>query len=109
MADALPFGPADGGLRLAVRVTPRAKRSEAAGIVRDAEGRAALSVRLAAPPVEGAANKALVAFLAKELGLAKGAIRILSGEAARHKMLFIDSDDPGISAILSRWAVRETD
>ena len=109
MTEDLPFTCRDGGIRLAVRVTPRARRSEAAGIVRDADGRPALAVRLAAPPVEGAANEALVGFLAKAFGVPKRAIRILSGETARQKILFIDSEDPAISAVLSRWAVPESE
>ena len=44
-----------------------------------------LSVRLAAPPVEGAANKALIAFLADEFGVSKSAISVESGERSRHK------------------------
>jgi uncharacterized protein len=73
--------------RLAVRVTPRARRDEIAGIVDTGDGRSALAVRLAAPPVEGAANKALVGLLARTLGLPASAIEIASGEKARLKIV----------------------
>jgi uncharacterized protein (TIGR00251 family) len=69
---------------LQVRVTPRARRS-AIGEV--SEG--VLAVRLAAPPVEGAANKALIALLAKALAVPKSRIRIESGEHSRQKRVRI--------------------
>ena len=72
------------GVEIDVRVIPRAKKTERAGT---REG--ALLVRLAAPPVEGAANDALVAFLASELALPRRSIRILSGERGRTKRVLV--------------------
>lgn len=72
------------GVTLVVRVTPRASRNEVAGIV---EG--ALKVRLTAPPVEGAANAALIAFLAGQLGLRRGQVTLLAGQSARQKLVRI--------------------
>jgi uncharacterized protein (TIGR00251 family) len=72
---------------LAVRLTPRARKDELAGLVDAGEGRPALAVRVAAPPVEGAANKALVALLAKRLGIPKSAVKIQSGETSRLKIV----------------------
>jgi uncharacterized protein (TIGR00251 family) len=71
-----------------VRVIPRAKRNEFAG-----ERDGALVVRLAAPPVEGSANEALVAFLAEALDLPRRNIRIVSGERSRRKRLAITGTD----------------
>ncbi len=73
------------GVILPVRVTPRASRSALAGV---REG--ALVVRLTAPPVEGAANRALVKLLAKELGVAKGRVRVVSGERSRNKRVLVE-------------------
>ena len=70
------------GVILPVRVAPRAARNAFAGV---AEG--ALRVRLAAPPVEGAANRALLAFLADTLGLPKGGLEIARGERGRQKLI----------------------
>jgi uncharacterized protein (TIGR00251 family) len=67
-----------------IRVIPRAKKTELAGV---REG--AVLIRLAAPPVEGAANETLVAFLATLLDLPRRNIRIISGEHARHKRVSI--------------------
>ena len=92
------------GIRLAVRLTPRASRDGIDAVVRDAEGRPALQLRLSAPPVEGAANKALVAFVAKSLGLRKADVEIVSGETARQKLLQLSGDAEATLARLEAWA-----
>lgn len=69
---------------LQVRVTPRARRNALGGLE---EG--VLAVRLAAPPVEGAANKALIAFLAEAFGVPKSAVHVESGLRSRHKRVRI--------------------
>jgi uncharacterized protein (TIGR00251 family) len=84
-----PFSADADGVRLTVRVTPRAKRSAVAGLVDIGEGRTALAVRLKAPPVEGAANRALVAFLAAELGVALSDVRIVAGDRSRVKIVAV--------------------
>ncbi|HEX7126808.1 MAG TPA: DUF167 domain-containing protein [Thermodesulfobacteriota bacterium] len=73
---------------LEVEVQPRASRTELAGW---REGR--LRVRLQAPPVEGAANEALVAFLARRLDLPKRQVIIVGGAAARRKRLRVEGLD----------------
>jgi len=73
------------GIELDVRVIPRAKKSSLGG-VRDG----AVLIRLAAPPVENAANEALVSLLSDILHVPRRAIRIISGERARHKRVAID-------------------
>ena len=67
-----------------VRVVPRASKSE---IVGSHDG--ALKIRLAAPPVDGAANEELVKLLSKTFGVAKSAVEILSGQSARMKQVKI--------------------
>lgn len=67
---------------LTLRVIPRAKKTEWGGRRGDA-----LVVRLQAPPVEGAANEALLKFLAKELGVRPSDLEIVSGERARDKVI----------------------
>ena len=73
------------GIEIDVRVIPRAKQSGLGG-VRDG----AVLIRLAAPPVENAANEALVALLSDILHVPRRAIRIISGERARHKRVAVD-------------------
>ena len=72
------------GIEFDVRVIPRAKRT-AFGGVRDG----ALVVRLAAPPVDGAANETLLLFLSKILAIPRRTIRIVSGERSRRKRIAI--------------------
>lgn len=107
MDEDAPYGVVPGGLRLAVRLTPRSDRSAFGGVVRDAAGRPALQLRLAAPPVEGAANRALTAFIAGQLGLRASAVTLTSGAKARLKMLHLSCDG---AAVLPRLAalVRES-
>jgi uncharacterized protein len=75
----------DRGLTFAVRIVPRASRSEIAG-----EYNGALRIRIAAPPVEGAANKELIRLLAKTFKLPKNAVIIISGAASKSKIVRIE-------------------
>lgn len=74
-----------GGVTFAVRVIPRSSRNQIAGVQGDA-----LRVKLTAPPVEGAANEALIGFLAERLGVRKSAVSIISGERNRSKTVRVD-------------------
>ncbi len=73
---------ADGVVTLAVRVQPRAARDAIVG-----QRAGALVVRLTSPPVEGAANAALVRFLAAALGLPASAVELVRGARGRDKLL----------------------
>jgi len=79
----------DGELQFRVRVVPRAARSELAG-----EHDGALRVRLAAPPVDGAANEELIFVLAQFFGLPRAAVEITSGHASRLKQVRIKGASP---------------
>ena len=68
-----------------VRVIPRARKTESAG-----ERDGTFVIRLAAPPVDGAANDALVEFLSDIFGIPRRAIRIVSGERSRRKRVSIE-------------------
>lgn len=74
-----------GAVIFRVRVTPRAKRTEIIGAMQGV-----LRVKLAAPPVEGAANEALVKFLAAQLGVRVAQVEILSGHTARVKTVRVE-------------------
>jgi uncharacterized protein (TIGR00251 family) len=84
------------GVLLLVSVMPNAKRTEACGLH---DG--ALRIRLAAPPIEGRANEALVAWLAKSLGVPKRSVELLRGESSRRKQVAIDVDLEAASAWLA--------
>lgn len=77
-------------MRLAVRLTPRGGRDRIDGWAVDADGRPYLKARVSAPPVEGEANAALTALLAKVLKRPKSAVRIAAGETARLKQVEVE-------------------
>ena len=98
-----PYAAVESGVRLALRLTPRAAKNGMDGIVQDADGRPLLKLRLVAPPVEGAANEALIAFLAKSLSLRKADISIRSGETSRIKILHLAGDSTTLLQKLDAW------
>lgn len=71
---------------LKIKVTPRGSKTEILGTLPDGT----LRIKLAAPPVDGAANEALIEFLAKEYTVAKSQITIKSGHTSRLKTLLIE-------------------
>ena len=84
-----PITTTPAGVRLRLHVQPRASRTEIAGRHGDA-----LKVRLAAPPVDGAANETLVRFLAERLEVARSAVRLEAGAASRAKVVVVDGIGP---------------
>jgi len=76
---------ADGRLVLTLHIQPGAKKTEVAGEHGDA-----LKLRLAAPPVDGKANAALLAFLADHLAVAKQSVVLKSGQTSRRKVVEVD-------------------
>lgn len=92
-----PWLRVDGGdVILTLHIQPGAKKTEVAG-----PHGAALKVRLAAPPVDGKANAALLAFIAGKVGAGKAAVQLISGQASRAKKLRITGGDPAaIAAVL---------
>jgi len=84
----IQFSEDNRGLSFAVRVVPRASRSEITG-----EQSGALRVRIAAAPVEGAANQELIKLLAKTFKLPQKAVEIVSGTASKNKIVRIQGAD----------------
>jgi uncharacterized protein (TIGR00251 family) len=72
----------NGGVTFSVRVVPRSSRNQIVGV----EG-GALKIKLTAPPVEGAANAALIECVAEWLGVKRSAVSIVSGDKARNKIM----------------------
>ncbi|HEU4374641.1 MAG TPA: DUF167 domain-containing protein [Telluria sp.] len=71
-----------GGVRIAVQITPNAKKTEVIGVLDDV-----LKLRLQAQPIDGKANEALVKFLAAALSVPKGAVTITHGHANERKLI----------------------
>jgi uncharacterized protein (TIGR00251 family) len=81
------------GICLAVKLQPRASKNE----IGPSQGNE-IKIRVTAPPVEGAANEALIRFLAETLGCARSAVRIVRGQSSRHKTVAV----AGVSAAEAR-------
>ena len=79
------------GAALAIRVTPRARKDEIVEILADQT----IKIRLAAPPVEGKANQALIEFLAKVLDVPRSKVEIIAGASGRDKLVSILDLDSG--------------
>jgi hypothetical protein len=76
------------GVTLAVRAQPGAKKTAIAGVY--GEGPAAqLKIAVQAPPIEGRANEALIAFLAETFALPKNAVELMAGESSRSKVFLL--------------------
>ena len=90
---------ADGRITLTLHIQPGAKKTEFAGLYGDA-----LKIRLAAPPVDGKANEALVRFIAEALNLPKSAVNLKSGQTSRRKVLEVSG---ATSEALARFVQSE--
>ncbi|MBZ0155479.1 MAG: DUF167 domain-containing protein [Alphaproteobacteria bacterium] len=77
----IPHSKVKDGIIIEVKVIPKSSRTEMAGVL---DG-TVVKVKLTAPPVEGAANEQLIAFLAEKFGIKKSDIVILKGETSRRK------------------------
>jgi uncharacterized protein (TIGR00251 family) len=85
------------GVVVTLHIQPGAKKTEIVGLHGEA-----LKIRLAAPPVDGKANAALIAFIAKKVGAGKTAVTLISGDTARAKRVRIAGiDAPGARKALS--------
>jgi uncharacterized protein len=84
----IPVSDAKDGVRLTVRVAPRASRTAVLGVIGEGAD-AAVKIALQAPPVEGRANEALVGFLAELLGVRRSEISIAAGEHGRNKIVVV--------------------
>jgi len=78
----------DAGVEIFLYLQPRASRNKVVALQGEE-----LKVSLTAPPVDGAANKACCAFLAKLCSLPKSCVRLISGETSRHKRLLLAGAD----------------
>lgn len=80
-------------MKIALKVTPGARKNEILGWEEDYPqiGRV-LRVKIAAPPVEGKANKEIVAFMAKTLGIPKSSVELLHGSTGRIKLIQVPDE-----------------
>lgn len=87
-----PLQPAADGVRLAVRLSPRARADRIDGLAFLADGRAVLKVSVIAPPAENRANEALLQLLARQWKLSRRDLRVVGGAKSRSKVVHISGD-----------------
>ncbi len=104
-----PIEAARDGVRVAVRVTPKASRAGCAGVGVDAAGRGFLIVRVTAPAERGKANAALVKFLAKAWGLPPSRLSVVSGVHDRRKTICVAGDPSALLNRLKHWIESQND
>ena len=98
-----PLRAGRGGLLLAVRVSPKSSRDHVTGLHTGADGQVSLSLKVAAPPDKGKANKAVIALLSRWASLPKSAFEIVSGETARHKSVLVTGNLAKLEALIASF------
>lgn len=109
LAETSPFTLSPAGLRLAVRLTPKASRNRIEGTAPEADGGTVLKVSVTAVPEDGKANAALIKLLAKEWKLAKSGLDIIGGATDRRKTLLITGDAQELKRRLEQWITEHHD
>lgn len=105
----LPLTAVADGVRVAVRLTPKASRTAVTGLAPEADGRTVLTVKVTAAPEAGKANAALIALLAKHWRLPKGAITVAVGATDRRKALHVAGDPAELQRRLADWLTRQAE
>jgi len=93
----------DGAIQFAIRVSPRSSRQAVEGIVKDADGAKLLKIAVNAPPDDGKANQAVLALLARTIGIARSRLSLVSGATARKKVIKLDAVDAALLTRLNDW------
>jgi uncharacterized protein (TIGR00251 family) len=100
----LPFVEAPDGVRVHIRVMPRARTARIYGLQQDADGRARLQLAVTEPADDGRANAAVLVMLAREWQLPKSTLAIAAGGANRRKTIRITGDPRTLMTSLLSWS-----
>ncbi len=99
-----PFAGAPGGVRVRLRLTPKASANRITGLKPDGEGGAAIKASVSVVPEGGKANAALIKMLAKEWKLAKSSLEIIHGATDRNKTVLVAGNTEQLLEKLQDWA-----
>ena len=103
-----PVAAVPGGVRVQIRLTPKASRDRVDGLAAEADGGTVLKVSVTAVPEDGKANAALIKLLSKEWRLPKSTMEIVQGATDRRKVLLITGEAGDILARLDQWMATHT-
>ncbi|MDV7341660.1 DUF167 family protein [Terasakiella sp. A23] len=98
-----PFTLCENGLKLYVRLTPKAKKTALNGVMIDEDDQPVLKASVTTVPEKGKANAALIKLLCKEWKLAKSDIEIIAGQLNRHKTLLLKAEPQALQQRLTEW------
>jgi len=98
-----PFSLVPQGVRVAVRVTPKASRDKADGVSADSDGHRMVKVSVTAVPEDGKANDAVIKLLSKAWRVPKTSITVIQGQSSRNKTLLIEGDGHELLTALEQW------
>jgi uncharacterized protein (TIGR00251 family) len=101
-SDVSPFAARADGVRVRLKVTPRARRDAIDGVAAGADG-PALKVSVTAPADEGRANDAVIALLARAWRVPKGAVAVIQGATSRRKLVHVAGDAKDLLPRLDAW------
>lgn len=98
-----PFRMTAEGVRVTLRVTPKAARDAVTGLKATAEGGQVLAVSVTAAPEDGRANMAVLRLLAKAWSLAKTDLRVVAGATDRNKVIAVAGEPQAMFQLLTAW------
>ena len=107
MTSSLPFALASDGLRLKIRLMPKASAARILGIAAEADGGVALKIAVTAPPEAGKANDALLGVVAELLDLGRRDVTLALGATNRRKLVHVAGDPAALARrleeVLQPW------
>lgn len=98
-----PLTAASDGVRVRLRVQPRARRDRVDGLVAEADGGLAVKLAVIAAPEDGKANDAVIRLLAREWGVARSTIDVVAGAGNRRKVVHVQGPPAELAARLTVW------
>ncbi len=98
-----PFSLSKDGVKVAIRVTPKASRDKVEGLADEADGRKVLKVSVTVVPEDGKANDAVIKLLSKAWHLPRSTISVVLGQTSRSKTLLVDGNTEQTLAVLMDW------
>ena len=104
--NASPVAQVAGGVRVQVRLTPKASRDRIDGLAAEADGGTVLKVSVTSVPEDGKANAALIKLLSKEWRVPKSTIDIVQGATDRRKVLLITGESGDLLTRLDQWMAK---
>jgi uncharacterized protein (TIGR00251 family) len=107
-SDPSPFHVTDKGLRVAVRLQPKAARDEIIGVEPGAGGTTHLKVKVTAAPESGKANAALEKLLAKAWRVAPSTVSVIAGGKSREKSVLVSGDGRALERQIKEWQAAQS-